>query len=54
MSIEDIDFLRKNSTKESVVFIIDSKMRDYLKFPDPNYYNIKFNKIINEDYFRNN
>ena len=43
MSIEDIDFLRENSTKESVVFIIDSKMRDYLTFPDPNYYNIKFN-----------
>lgn len=35
--------MRKNSTKESFVFIIDSKMRDYLIFSDPNYYNIKFN-----------
>jgi len=43
MSIEDIDYLKKNSIKESFLFIVDSKDRDYLRFPDPNYYTIKVN-----------
>jgi len=43
MSIEDIDYLKKNSVKESFLFIVDSKDRDYLKYPDPNYYTIKMN-----------
>lgn len=43
MSIEDIDYLKKNSIKESFLFIVDSKDRDYLKYPDPNYYSIKVN-----------
>ena len=43
MSIEDIDYLKKNSIKESFLFIVDSKDRDYLKYPDPNYYSIKLN-----------
>jgi hypothetical protein len=43
MSIEDIDYLKKNSVKESFLFIVDSKDRDYLKYPDPNYYSFKLN-----------
>jgi hypothetical protein len=43
MSIEDIDYLKKNSIKESFLFIVDSKDRDYLRYPDPNYYTIKVN-----------
>jgi hypothetical protein len=43
MSIEDIDYLKKNSVKETFLFIVDSKDRDYLKYPDPNYYSFKLN-----------
>jgi hypothetical protein len=43
MSIEDIDYLKKNSTKENYLFLVDSKMRDYVNFPDPNNYTITFN-----------
>jgi hypothetical protein len=42
MSIEDIDFLKKNSIKENYLFIVDSANRDYLKFPDPNTYEVAF------------
>ena len=42
MSIEDIDYLRKNSTVESHLFLVDSRKRDLLKFPDPNSYVISF------------
>ena len=43
MSIEDIDFLKKNSIKENYLFIVDSKNRDFIKFPDPNYYEVSLN-----------
>lgn len=43
MSIEDIDFLKNNSIKENYLFIVDSKNRDYLRYPDPNYYEVVFN-----------
>jgi len=43
MSIEDIDFLKKNSIKEDYLFLVDSKKRDFLNYPDPNYYVINFN-----------
>ena len=43
MSIEDIDFLKKNSIKENYLFLVDSKKRDFLNYPDPNYYVINFN-----------
>ena len=43
MSIEDIDYLKKNSVKETFLFIVDSKDRDFLKYPDPNYYSFKLN-----------
>lgn len=42
MSIEDIDFLKKNSTKENYLFLVDSKKRDFLNYPDPNNYTITF------------
>jgi hypothetical protein len=43
MSIEDIDFLKNNSIKENYLFIVDSKNRDRLRYPDPNYYEVVFN-----------
>jgi len=42
MSIEDIDYLKKNSTKENYLFLVDSKKRDYINYPDPNNYTIAF------------
>jgi hypothetical protein len=46
MSIEDIDFLKKNSVKENYLFIVDSKNRDFLKYPEPNYYEVLFDVPI--------
>jgi len=43
MSIEDIDFLKKNSIKENYLFLVDSKTRDFLNYPEPNNYVINFN-----------
>jgi hypothetical protein len=43
MSIEDIDYLKKNSVLESHLFLVDSKKRDLLSFPNPNSYVISFN-----------
>ena len=42
MSIEDIDFLKKNSIKESYIFLVDSKERDIVSYPQPNSYVINF------------
>ncbi len=43
MSIDDIDFLKKNSIKEDYLFLVDSKTRDFQSYPNPNYYVINFN-----------
>jgi hypothetical protein len=43
MSIEDINYLRGNSIKQTMVVLIDSKTRDFEVYPDPNYYSINFN-----------
>jgi len=43
MPIEDIDYLKQNSEIDNVIFIIDSKSRDYLQYPEPNYYSYTFN-----------
>ena len=43
MPIEDVEYLRNNSVKETFLFIVDSKDRDFIKYPDPNYYSIKLN-----------
>jgi len=42
MSVEDIDFLKKNSVKDNFIFLVDSKKRNLGDFPDPNYYVIDF------------
>jgi len=43
MSIEDINYLRDNSIKQTMVVLIDSKTRDFELYPDPNNYSINFN-----------
>ena len=42
MPIEDIDFLKRNSKKESYVFLIDSAERDRDLYPTPSSYVINF------------
>lgn len=42
MSIDDIDYLKSNSFKQSYTFIIDSEDRDHLIFPKPNNYTLSF------------
>jgi hypothetical protein len=42
MSIEDINYLKKNSIKQSYTFLIDSKDRDRNVFPHPNNYVVDF------------
>ena len=44
MSIDDIQYLKQNSFKQSYSFIIDSKDRNYLDFRDPNNYTITFDE----------
>jgi hypothetical protein len=43
MSIEDVNYLRDNSIKQTMVVLIDSKNRDFELYPDPSYYSINFN-----------
>lgn len=42
MSIEDINFLKNNSIRQSYTFLVDSKSRDRSVFPYPNNYVIDF------------
>ena len=42
MSIEDINYLKKNSKKQSYTFLVDSKDRDKSIYPYPNSYVIDF------------
>ena len=42
MSIDDIDYLKANSTLENFSFLIDSSDRDYISYPHPNKYVITF------------
>lgn len=44
MSIEDIDYLYKNSVKDNAVIFVDSSKRDKLTYPDPNSYTINFDE----------
>ena len=44
MSIEDIDFLYKNSIKESSIILIDSSKRNKNIYHSPNSYTIDFNE----------
>lgn len=42
MSIEDITYLKRNSIKQSYSFLVDSKDRDRIAYPEPNKYVISF------------
>ena len=42
MSVEDIDFLKENSVKESIIILIDSKDRDMKRFPQPGEFQVDF------------
>ncbi len=42
MSIEDINYLKKNSFKQSYTFLIDSKNRDRRIYPEPSQYVVEF------------
>ena len=42
MSIEDINYLKKNSIKQSYTFLVDSKDRDRRVHPTPSEYTIEF------------
>jgi hypothetical protein len=44
MSIDDIDYLKVNSIKQSYNFLVDSKDRDKTIYPDPNHYVITFDQ----------
>ena len=42
MSIEDVNYLKENSIKQTYTFLIDSSGRDRTIFPDPNNYVVEF------------
>lgn len=42
MSIEDVNYLKENSIKQSYTFLIDSKDRDRKRYPEPNNYAVDF------------
>lgn len=42
MSIEDVDYMKKNSIKETYTFIIDSSKRNIDEYPEPNEYVVNF------------
>lgn len=42
MPVEDIDFLKKNSIKETFVFLVDSKERNRVAYPNPSDYVVEF------------
>lgn len=42
MSIEDINYLKQNSIKQSYTFLVDSKMRDRRVYPTPSEYVVEF------------
>ena len=42
MSIEDVDYMKKNSIKETYTFIVDSSKRNIDEYPEPNEYVVNF------------
>jgi len=44
MSIEDINYLYKNSVKENIIIKINSSERDKNIYPNPNNYKLYFDK----------
>jgi hypothetical protein len=47
MPIEDVDYLRQNSVRQSYVFMIDSGDRDHYAYPTPSSYTVTFDKPFN-------
>lgn len=41
-TIEDVDFLKKNSTKQDYIFLVDSKDRNKKAYPTPSEYIVEF------------
>lgn len=50
MPVEDIDFLTKNSEKDSYLFFIDSSLRDKETFPTVSEYEIRFSEPFSNVY----
>lgn len=48
--IDDVDFLKENSEKDSVVIFIDSQKRDYSRYPTPSEYTIVFDQPFRNVY----
>jgi hypothetical protein len=48
--IDDIDFLRENSEKDTALIFIDSKNRDYVTFPTPSEYSVTFDQPFKNVY----
>jgi hypothetical protein len=44
MPIEDVDYMRQHSIKQSYIFMIDSADRDHVQFPIPSTYSITFDQ----------
>lgn len=44
--MEDIDYLKSNSSKHSFIFYVDSQTRDRITYPNPNNYTIHFTTPI--------
>lgn len=47
MAIEDVDYLKDNSTKQTYTFLVDSSDRDRSAYPDPNNYVVTFSQPFN-------
>lgn len=48
--MDDVQFLKENCTKESYIFVVDSKDRDKEVYPSPNEYAIKFSSPFKNVY----
>ena len=44
MPIEDVDYMKQHSIKQSYVFMIDSGDRDHFQFPTPSVYTVTFDQ----------
>ena len=44
MPIEDVDYMRQHSIKQSYIFMIDSADRDHFQFPIPSTYTVTFDQ----------
>jgi hypothetical protein len=42
MPIDDVDYLKQNSIKQNYLFLVDSKDRDHIAYPNPCQYSVNF------------